>query len=328
MKLCIIGAGAVGSYLACKLSQAGDDVHVLARGDRLAAIRARGIRMTRATGSPVAVSPAVSDLPGDLGQQDIVLVCVKSCSVPDACRFVPPLMSEETRVVFVQNGIPWWYFAAEAGDVRFEALDPGGQIASAVPLSRTIGCVAYVNVRNDGPGMAHHVSDDTIILGQPDGRASRPLEELARSLERAGVQARVTDRIRDEIWIKLWGNLAFNPISALTGATMDEIISEPATRPVVIAMMTEARAVAGALGVSFKVSLEQRLATALGAGKFKTSMLQDVEAGRPIEIGAIVDAVIEAGRRASVSTPTIDVVAGLLHQMARIRNLQWGPGRP
>jgi 2-dehydropantoate 2-reductase len=219
-------------------------------------------------------------------------------------------------VVFVQNGIPWWYAAASAGD----RLDPGGRIAATVPMDRVVGCVAYANVRNLGPGRAEHVADDTFILGQPDGRIAPALEAVAAVLRAAGVEARLTEAIQREIWLKLWGNLAFNPISALTGATMDRIIAEDATRPIVIAMMQEARLVAERLGVTFETTIEQRLATASRAGAFKTSMLQDVEAGRPLEIDAILGAVADAARRTGIATPTIDVVLGLITQKADRRN--------
>lgn len=317
MRICIVGAGAIGSYLACRLARSGVELSVLARYARAAAIRARGITTTFDNGDEITVRPLVAQTPEALPVQQYVLVCVKAYAVPEAAVGFAERLDAGSRIVFVQNGIPWWYGAEEPDDPVADLLDPGGRLAAAIPLDRVVGCVTYANVRNAAPGIAEHVGGDSFVLGEPRGGMSPPLGRLAALLSGAGIDARTTGRIRDEVWLKLWGSLAFNPISALTGMTMDEIIDDPATRPIVIGMMTEGRAVATEHGVAFPTSIEQRLETASQAGRFKTSMLQDLEAGRRLEIDAIIGAVAAMGRQVGVPTPTVDVVLGLLEQKAR-----------
>lgn len=317
MKICIVGAGAIGSYLACRLSRTDSEICVLARGTRAVAIRSLGITTTFEDGERVVVRPTVAETADSLGTQRYVFVCVKAYSVPEVALSLGPLLDPDTHVVFLQNGIPWWYFAGMTGDGSMDLLDPAGRIAATVRLERVVGCVTYANVRNVAPGIAQHISDDSFVLGSPVGEITQPLEALSALLAAAGIDVRITERIRDEIWLKLWGSLAFNPISALTGMTMDEIISDPATRPTVVAMMAEARAVAERYGVSLRAGIDKRLETASKAGRFKTSMLQDLEAGRRLEIDAIIGAVAEAAKRVDVKTPTIDAVLGLLRQKAR-----------
>lgn len=316
MKIGIIGAGAVGGYLAGMLARKGHDITVLARGERASVIRERGILLTRKDGGDCQVRPRVVERPDQLGGCETTFVCLKAYSLPDVAPDLGPLCRDQNRVVFVQNGLPWWYFADAGGSAL---LDPGGKIAAAVPLRHVVGCVTYVNVRNAGPGRADHVSDDTFILGKPDGAPDAPLGALVALMTEAGIAARASDNLRREIWVKLWGNIAFNPISALTGATMDRIIAEPATRPTVIAMMEEAQAVAAKRGIDFDMTIAQRLEIAARAGAFKTSMLQDLEAGRPLEIDAIIGAVAEHGKRIGMATPTIDIVLGLIRQKAQGR---------
>jgi 2-dehydropantoate 2-reductase len=319
MRICVAGAGAIGSYLACKLSRTAAEVSVMARGPRAAAIRAHGITLTDHAGGEVLTRPAVIET-GDGAPQDWVFVCVKAYAVPEIAPALGALIGPETRVVFVQNGLPWWYEAGNAAGS--ERLDPGGRIAAVVARDRVVGCVTYSNVRNFGPGKAHHVGDDTFILGQPDGIVGPTLERIVAVLREGGIEAKPTGDIRREIWLKLWGSLAFNPISALTGATMDRIIGDAETRPLVMAMMTEARAVAERLGVDLGATVEQRLETAARAGAFKTSMLQDVEAGRRLEIDAILGAVADAARAVGVEAPTIGAVLGLSTQKADVLGLR------
>jgi 2-dehydropantoate 2-reductase len=321
MKVAILGPGAVGSYLACKLAQRDHAIVVLARGERAAAIREHGIKMQRKDGDALQVRPSVVESAADLGAPDVAFVSVKSYSVSALAPALEAVGRTGSLIVFVQNGIPWWYFADRAGDGGSTLLDPRGRIAAAVAMERVVGCVTYVNVQNVGPGLANHAGDDTFILGRPDGKVDAPLQRLVAAMVEAGIGARVSDDLRREIWVKLWGNLAFNPISALTGATMDKIIAEPETRPLVVAMMREAEAVAAKGGIRFPMTIEQRLEVASRAGAFKTSMLQDLEAGRPLEIDAIIGAVSEYGKRAGVPTPSVDLVLGLLRQKARIRGL-------
>ena len=251
--------------------------------------------------------------------QDCIFVCVKAHAVPAIARSIAPLIGPDTRVAFIQNGIPWWYRIG--GDREPDSLGRDGGIATLLPLDRVIGGVAYVNVQNRGAGIAHHVGDDTYVLGQADGRATTALEAIASAMRGGGIEVRLTERIRQEIWVKLWGSLAFNPISALTGATMDRIISDETTRPLVMAMMSEARAIAARAGIEFQISIEQRLEAAARAGAFKTSMLQDLEAGRKLELDAILGAVAAAGRHMRLATPAIDAVLGLLTQKAAVLGL-------
>ncbi|MCC7272312.1 MAG: 2-dehydropantoate 2-reductase [Alphaproteobacteria bacterium] len=316
MRIAVLGPGAVGSYLACMMGRRDHAVTVLARGERAAAIRAHGIRMQRKDGEALQVRPAVAEGPEGLGAPDVAFICVKAYSVPALVPALAALSRAGSEIVFVQNGIPWWYLAEPAGDGG-SALDPGGAIAAAVAADRVIGCVTYVNVRNAGPGLADHAGDDTFALGRPDGRLDAALERIVAAMVDAGIAARAGDQIRRDIWVKLWGNLAFNPISALTGATMDKIIAEPDTRPLVMAMMREAQALAAAGGIAFPLTIDQRLEVASRAGAFKTSMLQDLEAGRQLEIDAIIGAVSEYGRRVGVPTPSVDIVLGLVRQKAR-----------
>jgi 2-dehydropantoate 2-reductase len=315
MKIGIVGAGAVGGYLACMLARTGHDIAVLARGPRAATIRDHGIALSRKDGGHCQVRPRVVEHPSQLDGCETTFVCLKAYSVAKVAPALASLCHDESRIVFVQNGLPWWYFAGAGGS---ELLDPGGRIAAAIPLRHVTGCVTYVNVRNAGPGRAEHVGDDTFVLGRPDGAIDKPLERLVAAMVEAGIAARATGALRREIWIKLWGNIAFNPISALTAATMDRVIAEATTRPIVIAMMEEARAVAAKGGIDFGMSIEQRLEIAARAGAFKTSMLQDVEAGRRLEIDAIIGAVAEHGRRVGIATPTIDVVLGLIRQKGQV----------
>lgn len=317
MKVCIAGIGAIGTYLACKLSRTGISLSVLARGERAGAIRANGLSLTSATsGEEILARPQVLEPPLAADHQDWLFICVKAYSVPEIVRSAKPLIGPDTHVVFAQNGLPWWQGARQGARIGggLDRLDPGGHVAAAIDMDRVVGCVTYSNVANLGLGRAHHVSNDTFLLGRPDGNVTAPLERIGEALRHAGVDARLTPAILREVWLKLWGNLAFNPISALTGATMDRIIGDAATRPVVIGMMREAEQVAERLGVHFEMKIDKRLEAAASAGAFKTSMLQDLEAGRPLEVDAILGAVADVARRVEVKTPTIDVVLGLLTQ--------------
>lgn len=312
MKVCIAGIGAIGTYLACRLSCTDVSLTVLARGERAAAIRADGLKLTSTSREEISARPEVLEPPVAEDRQDGLFICAKAYSVSDVVRSARPLIGPATLVVFVQNGLPWWH-SAQLGS-GLSRLDPGGHIAAAVDMERVVGCVTYSNVSNLGPGRARHVSNDTFILGRPDGSVTAPLERLSEVLRRTGIDVRLTPSIQREVWLKLWGNLAFNPISALTGATMDRIIADPATQPVVIAMMREAEQVADRLGVHFGIEIDERLKAAAAAGAFKTSMLQDLEAGRRLEVDAILAAVADVARHVEVATPTIDTVLGLLTQ--------------
>ena len=320
MKIAVVGVGAIGTYLACRLSQTSAEVSVVVRKTRGATIREHGITLTTEKGETLRAHPHVIDDAASTDHHDFILVCVKAYAVPDVASSIAPLIGPATRVAFIQNGIPWWYRIGTANGPNL--LDPGGRLAALITLDRVIGGVAFVNVRNLGPGRAHHVSDDTYALGQPDGRITAPLEQIASVMRVGAIDVRLTERIQQEIWLKLWGSLAFNPISALTRATMDRIIGDQTTRPIVMAMMAEARAIAEKAGIVFEMSVEQRLEAAARAGAFKTSMLQDLEAGRQMEIDAILGAVAAAARQLNIEAPIINTVLGLLTQKATVLGLR------
>lgn len=317
MKCCIVGAGAIGVYLGVNLARAGHDVTVAARGKTLARLREDGMTLTTLDGAMPTVRPRIADtaFPDEAGEQDAVFVTVKGYSVPDLAPFLAVLSGAET--IFIQNGLPWWYLAG-CGD---DTLDPGGRLAAAVPASRIVGCVTYANVRNTGPGTAQHMGDDNFVLGRVDGRSDPALEEIARAMTSAGLSARISRSVARDIWIKLWGSVAFNPISALTGATLDLIAQSEETGPTVRRIMREVEAVATAMGIEFGISVDERLAQAAKAGAFRTSMLQDLDAGRRMEIDAIIGSVGALARRNGVAVPAIDTLLALIRQKARVSGL-------
>ncbi|MDP6787468.1 MAG: 2-dehydropantoate 2-reductase [Rhodospirillales bacterium] len=320
MRLCIFGVGAVGGLLAAHLAAGGADVRLVARGPQLAAIRASGLRLIKPDGETLHVHPPATDDARDLGRQDAVFLCVKAHAQPAAADAMEPLLGPRTRVVFVQNGIPWWYFHALDGpwrDHTLENLDPGGRLLNVIGPGRAMGCLTYVAADVAEPGVIRHTGDRRFILGEPGGSRSEDCLALAAELERSGLEASVSERIRDAVWLKLWGNLALNPISTLTGATMDQMCADPDIRTLIKAMMAEARVVGEALGARFEGDMDARLANAEGLVGFKPSMRQDLEQGRPLEIDAIVGAVSEMGRLAGVATPQIDAVLALVRQRAR-----------
>lgn len=320
MRICIYGAGAIGGYLGAKLALAGTDVTLIARGDHLAAMRRNGVRLLEDGHEQVAHPPCTDD-PAELGPQDYVVVTLKAPSWPGIVDSIQPLLGPQTSVVAAVNGIPWWYFYQLEGpwrDHQLQSVDPGGEIWQRIGPHRAIGCVIYPATEIASPGVIHHVSGNRFSLGEPDGSRSERAVRLSQALQQAGLKAPVRSHIRNEIWIKLWGNLSFNPISALTHATLDVIAGDSGTHAVVRVMMLEAQAVAEALGVRFGIDIDQRIAGAAAVGAHKTSMLQDLEQGRAMEIDALVTVVQELGRLVGVATPTIDVVLALVQQRARI----------
>ena len=318
MRICIFGAGAIGGLLGARLAMAGEDVTLIARGAHLDAIRRDGLRL-EAGGETHTVKVACSDAAA-AGTQDFVIVTLKAHSARDAARALQPLLGPETAVVWAVNGVPWWYFWSLDGpwrDRRLETVDPGGVQWDVIGPKRIIGCVVYPSAEIVEPGVVRHIEGDRFTLGEPNDEKSARVERIAGAFIRAGFRAPVR-RIRDEIWLKLWGNLSFNPISALTLATLDVVATDPGTRAVARAMMQEARAIGEKLGVRFAVSIEQRINGAAAVGAHRTSMLQDLEKGRPLEIDALVSAVQEMGRLTGVATPTIEVVLALIRQRARV----------
>lgn len=312
MRICIVGAGAVGGYLGAKLALAGEEVALVARGAHLRAIRERGLTLVEADGAQRTATPALAtDDIGAAGPQDAVIVAVKAHSLPELAPALRPLYGPETMVVTAQNGIPWWYFLRHGGEHegrRVEAVDPGGAIAASIAIERVVGCVVYPATELAAPGVVRHIEGDRFTLGEPGGERSPRVQALAAALVRAGLKAPVRPRIRADIWVKLWGNLAFNPISALARATLADICRHPQARALARAMMLEAQQVAERLGVTLGLTVEQRIAGAEQVGAHKTSMLQDIEAGRPTEIEALVGAVVELARLTGVPTPHIDSV--------------------
>ncbi|NVN86972.1 MAG: 2-dehydropantoate 2-reductase [Rhodopseudomonas sp.] len=323
MKVCIYGAGAIGGYLGVQLAQAGADVSLVARGAHLAAMQANGLKLLIGDEQRV-VKPRCTDKPAELGPQDVVIICLKAHSITGVIPQMQPLLGPNTRIVTAVNGIPYWYFykhgGAHEGSV-LESVDPGGRQWRELGAERAIGCIVYPATEIEAPGVIRHVYGDKFPLGEPSGETTADVENLAKLFVAAGLQAPVLDRIRDEIWLKLWGNVCFNPISALTHATLDVICSDPATRALSKAMMLETQAIAETFGVKFRVDVERRIEGARKVGAHKTSMLQDLERGRPMEIDPLVTVVQEMGRLTKIPTPAIDAVLGLVIQRAKVAGL-------
>ena len=320
MKICIIGAGAIGGMLAVRLADSGAKVSVVARGTQLAAIRASGLTLIEADGSRRQATMAADRDISTLGPQDAIILAVKAHQLADACEGVAHALAPEGFVVTAQNGVPWWYFeklASAFAGRRVESVDPGGRIAAALPIDRVIGAVVYPAAEIERPGVIRHIEGLRFSLGEIDGVTSTRATRLSEALRAAGFKAPVIADIRSEIWTKLWGNLAFNPISALTRATLAQICANEDTRLLAANMMREAQAVAEKLGVRFRIPLEKRLQGAAEVGDHKTSMLQDLEAGRALEIDALVAAVAEIGRWTNMPTPHIDAVLACVRLLAQ-----------
>ena len=313
MRIAIIGAGAIGGYLAVQLARAGEDVTVLARGGTLEALRAHGFRLR--TGGEELSAKVNAEADGEaIGPVDYVILTLKANAAPQVADKLPPMLGPQTAVVTAMNGLPFWYFHGVGGEHegrRIEAVDPGGVLWDTIGPERCIGCAVYPAAQVVEPGVVVHEEGDRFSLGEPDGSRSERVERLSRAMIGAGLKAPVRPKIRDEIWIKLWGNLSFNPISALTGATLDVICNDEGTRAVARAMMVEAQAIAGELGIRFPIPVDKRIEGAKAVGAHKTSMLQDLERGRALELDPLVTAVQELGRVVGRPTPTIDMVLAL-----------------
>ena len=311
----MVGAGAIGGMMAARLAAAGHAVSVVARGEHLDAIRRDGLRLVEVDGTEtVASNLHASDDFGALGPHDTVILALKAHQIAAVAHELGRLCDDETVVVPVQNGIGWWYFERHGGPHdgrRLEALDPDGAIAGAIGSERVVACIAYPASEKTAPGVITHVEGDRFPVGELDGTKSGRAKTLAAALTSAGFKSRVLTDIRSHLWVKAWGNLAFNPISALTGATLGEICRTPATRELAARMMTEAGRIAEALGVRIRISVEQRIAGAEAVGEHKTSMLQDAEAGRPLELDPLVGVFVELGELTGVPTPAISTVYGL-----------------
>jgi 2-dehydropantoate 2-reductase len=315
LKIAIIGVGAIGGYVGIRLALGGEDVTFIARGANLEALRSRGIRLVTADGGEQVV-PTVkaTDDYAAAGPQDMVVLAMKAHQVEAVASEVPKLFGTGTVVVPMQNGIPYWYFHRHAGELagtRVRSVDPSGLIGEHIPCERVIGCVVYPAAELVSPGVIKHVEGNRFPVGEPDGTASERVARVSECFIRGGLQAPVLGDIRAEIWLKLWGNLTFNPISALSRATLAGICQFPPSRALAAAMMTEAQSVAHKLGITFRVPLEKRIAGAERVGHHKTSMLQDVEAARTLEIDALLGSVLELARLTDTPTPHLDAVYAL-----------------
>ncbi|WP_372572174.1 2-dehydropantoate 2-reductase [Ruegeria jejuensis] len=324
MKVCIFGAGAVGGYVAAKLAQTDVDVSVIARGPHLAAMQEKGLTLHEDGLDPINVPIRASDNAADLGPQDYVFITLKAHSVPAVVDSMQPLIGAETTIVSGVNGVPWWYFHKLGGPfegTRLSSVDPGDVQWNGFGPDRVLGCVVYPAAEVIAPGSIKHVEGNRFSLGEPDGSKSGRAAKLSAALSAAGLRAPVRPRIRDEIWLKLWGNLSFNPISALTHSTLDVLCSDQGSRSVARGMMLEAQEIGENLGVKFPIDVEKRIDGGAAVGAHKTSMWQDLELRRPMEIDALVTSVQELGQLTGVSTPTIDIVASLVKLRAKVAGL-------
>jgi len=328
MKIAVIGAGAIGGLVGAKLALAGEDVTFIVRGKNLDAIATNGFKLIGADGTEqVALNAKATDRYDQAGPQDIVILAMKAHQVEAVANDVPKLFGPETAVVTMQNGIPFWYFHNYGGALAgtpVRSVDPTGVVAAKIPAERVIGCVVYPASELIAPGVVKHIEGDRFPVGELDGSSSERVNRVSACFTAAGFKAPVLDNIRSEIWLKLWGNLTFNPISSLSHSTLVDICQYPPSRELAAAMMQEAQAVAHKLGIEFRVTLDKRIAGAEKVGKHKTSMLQDVEAGRAPEIDALVGAVVELARLTETPTPHIDTVYALVKLLARTMEEQRG----
>ena len=320
MRVCVVGAGAIGGLLAVRLAAAGTPVSVIARGGHLDAIRRGGLRLLETDGSETVAEVAASDDVAALGPHDVVILALKAHQIAAVSDRLHHLYGPDTVVVPVQNGIGWWYFERHGGEHdgrRLQTLDPDGVLAATVPAERIVGCIAYPAATKAAPGVIRHVEGDRFPVGELDGSRSERAQAVATAFSDAEFTSRVLTDIRSHLWVKAWGNLAFNPISALTGTTLAEICRNEATRELAATMMTEALEIAQRLGVRIRFSVEQRIAGAAKVGEHKTSMLQDVEAGRPLELDPLVGVFVELGELTGTPTPTISSIYALVSLLNR-----------
>jgi 2-dehydropantoate 2-reductase len=319
----IYGAGAIGGWLGAKLAGAGCTVSAVARGATLAALQQDGLRLVEAGGTTAHAVRASAD-PAALGVQDLVIVAVKAPALLDVARHIAPLIGPDTLVLSAMNGVPWWFFEGFGGALAgtaLQAVDATGEIAQAIPARHVIGCVVHASCSVDAPGVIRHHFGNGLIVGEPSGQASGRVQALAALLQRAGFAATVSPQIQKDIWYKLWGNMTVNPISAFTGATTDRIMNDDLVRGFISAVMLEAKAVGAHIGIPIEQQPEDRHAITRKLGAFKTSMLQDVQAGKPVELDALVTVVRELGQRTGVATPFTDALLGLARVHAQVHGL-------
>ena len=311
MKVCIVGAGAIGGYMAVRIANAGHNVSVIARGPHLAAIKDRGMKLIEENDEFVAENLTATEFVGELGPMDVVLLALKAHQIVPIVNDMSVLLGPNTVIVTLQNGIPWWYFQNFSGDYAnrvVETVDPGGLLFNSIDPDRLIGCIAYPATTISKPGVIQHIEGNRFPVGELSGMKTERVQMVSDLFAESGFKSRIIDDIRSEIWLKLWGNLTFNPISALSHSTLVDICQFPLTRQLVATMMTEAQTVGERLGAHFRIPMEKRIAGAESVGKHKTSMLQDVEAGKPIEIESMLGAVIELAEVTGVQTPTLKAI--------------------
>ena len=321
--ICIYGAGAIGGWIGARLAAQGAAVSLVARGATLTALEQQGLRLREGESERTYSVRAVAE-PAELGVQDLVVLAVKAPALAEVARHIGPLLGPDTVVLTAMNGVPWWFFQGFGGALagtRLMTVDPTGAIAAALPAAQVIGAVVHASCSMDAPGVVRHHFGRGLILGEPSGAASPRLQALAALLSAAGFEASVSAQIQRDIWYKLWGNMTVNPISALTGATTDLILDDPLVRNFISGVMLEAREIGARLGIPISQQPEDRHAVTRKLGAFKTSMLQDVEAGKPVELDALVGVVRELGQLTGVATPLTDALLGLARVQARVRGL-------
>jgi 2-dehydropantoate 2-reductase len=323
MKVCIYGAGAIGGWIGVKLARAGCDVSVVARGATLDILRGNGLSLTQA-GETQQADVRVSANPTDLGVQDLVVVAVKAPAMADVAKSIGPLIGEHTTVLTAMNGVPWWFFegfgGAYAGQ-RLKSVDHDGSIARAVPARHIVGCVVHASCSLDAPGHVRHHFGNKLIIGEPSGEKTQRVRDLAALLERGGFEAVVSEQIQKDAWFKLWGNMTMNPVSAITGATTDRVLDDELVRHFIERVMAEAKEIGARIGIPIDQSPQDRHVVTRKLGAFKTSMLQDVEAGKSVELDALVTVVKELGELTGVATPFTDALLGLARLHARVHGL-------
>ncbi|QJW83313.1 2-dehydropantoate 2-reductase [Ramlibacter terrae] len=323
MKACIYGAGAIGGWIGVRLAQAGCDVSVVARGATLQALQQHGLRMA-VGGETLAVPVRASASPADLGVQDLVVIAVKAPAMADVARAIRPLIGPDTLVLTAMNGVPWWFFEGFGGALqgtRLQAVDPDGAIAEAIPARHIIGCVVHASCSLREPGFVQHHFGNKLIVGEPSGEKTQRVQALVALLAKAGHEVVLSEQIQKDARYKLWGNMTVNPVSAFTGATTDRILDDELVRDFISRVMLEAREIGGRIGIPIEQLPEDRHQVTRKLGAFKTSMLQDVEAGKPVEIDALVTVVRELGTLTGVATPFTDALLGLSRLHARVRGL-------
>ena len=323
MKICIYGAGAIGGWIGARLAAIGEPVSVVARGATLAALHTHGLRLQQAEGL-LQVPVQAADNAAALGVQDLVVVAVKAPALAEVARGIAPLLGPHTIVLTAMNGVPWWFFQGFGGayaGTALKAVDASGAIAAAIPARHVVGCVVHASCALQAPGVVQHHFGNKLILGEPSGQQTERAKALAALLERAGFEAPLSEQIQRDTWYKLWGNMTVNPVSALTGATTDLILDDPLVRDFISQVMREAKEIGARIGIPIDQQPEDRHAVTRKLGAFKTSMLQDVEAGKPVELDALVTVVQELGVLTAVPTPFTDALLGLARLQARVKGL-------